>query len=177
MGSEHIQVNIHVCNLTHDLISLIWCQHEDRQMNEWTQGIMGTQMNRALHVCVTCRMTRAFSIDRSSDGNPSLFQISCSLSEHRKWRRSNSANQSIELLKPQPIRRRVKMYSYKFLKSLAVCLLIHMFLGCIPESTVNLPSVKPWTFGWLTQNLLTRGMLVPKTRPGVSSFNSEYVPG
>lgn len=86
-------------------------------MNEWTLGIMGTLMNREIYVCVTCRMTRAFSIDRSSDGSPSPFQISCSLSEHRKWRKSNSANKRTWLLKPQPIRRAkngVKHYHKSF---------------------------------------------------------------
>ncbi len=51
-------------------------------------------------------------------------------------------------------------------------------MGCIPESTVNLPSAKPWTFDWLTPNLAYSSYVVPKTHPGVSSFNSKYyVPG
>ncbi len=49
--------------------------------------------------------------------------------------------------------------------------------GCIPESTVNLLSAKPWTFGWLTPNLAYSRYVVPKMRLGVSSFNSENVPG
>ncbi len=44
--------------------------------------------------------------------------------------------------------------------------------GCIPESTVNLPSAKPWTFGWLTPNLAYSRYVVPKMHPGVSSINS-----
>ncbi len=44
--------------------------------------------------------------------------------------------------------------------------------GCIPESTVNSPSAKPWTFSWLTPNLAYSRYVVPKTQPGVSSFNS-----
>lgn len=39
-------------------------------------------------------MTSAFSMERSSDGSPWLFQINCSLSEHRKDRRSNSETQT-----------------------------------------------------------------------------------
>ena len=38
----------------------------------------------------TCSMTRAFSMLRSSEGSPSLFQMSCSLSVLRKCLRSNS---------------------------------------------------------------------------------------
>ncbi len=45
-------------------------------------------------------------------------------------------------------------------------------LGCIPESMVNLPSAKPWTFGWLTPKLAYSWYVVPKMHPGVSSFNS-----
>ncbi len=45
------------------------------------------------------------------------------------------------------------------------------YRGCIPESRVNILLAKPWTLGGLTQTLLTLGMLVPKTRPWVSSLN------
>lgn len=38
----------------------------------------------------TCKMTRAFSIERSSEGKPSLFQTNSSLSVHRNRRKSNS---------------------------------------------------------------------------------------
>lgn len=44
---------------------------------------------------ITCSITRAFSMDRSSDGRPSLFQISCSLSVQRKRLRSNSGKRKV----------------------------------------------------------------------------------
>ncbi len=46
-------------------------------------------------------------------------------------------------------------------------------LGCIPESMVNLPSAKPKTFRWLASNLAYSRYMVPKMRPGVSSFSTE----
>lgn len=71
---------------------LKWQTKKDLREWKWPVGrVAGRQRRRA--VTLTCRMTRAFSMERSSDGNPWLFQMSCSLSEHRKERRSNSAGQ------------------------------------------------------------------------------------
>lgn len=46
----------------------------------------------------TCKMTRAFSIERSSEGKPSLFQTNSSLSVHRNRRKSNSDKQKCKFL-------------------------------------------------------------------------------
>lgn len=67
----------------------------------------------------TCKMMRAFSIERSSDGKPSAFHWSCSLSLLRKRRRSKpeetiSMNSNNRLSFPMAIKMRISNFASTF---------------------------------------------------------------